>query len=214
MQSKLLRVLQNSEIQRVGATKARKIDVRIIAATNRDLEEEVRQGTFRSDLFYRLHVAVINIPPLRERGEDVHAMLHFFRQQFNTKYKRNLKLSAKVEEAMLNYRWDGNIREMENFMHSLAVTSHDDRVELRHLPMRMLDSSDMQCEPGQIGLDFDAVEGKDLKSIMAEVEAKYLLHAIERYGSTTKAAEKLNVNRTTIFRKLKKAGISSEDMDK
>lgn len=214
MQSKLLRVLQNSEIQRVGATKARKIDVRIIAATNRDLEEEVRQGTFRSDLFYRLHVAVINIPPLRERGEDVHAMLHFFRQQFNTKYKRNLKLSAKVEEAMLNYRWDGNIREMENFMHSLAVTSHDDRVELRHLPMRMLDSSDMQCEPGQIGLDFDDVEGKDLKTIMAEVEAKYLLHAIERYGSTTKAAEKLNVNRTTIFRKLKKAGISSEDMDK
>ncbi|WP_272699586.1 sigma-54 interaction domain-containing protein [Desulfovibrio sp. Fe33] len=212
MQSKLLRVLQNSEIQRVGATKARTIDVRIIAATNRDLEEEVRQGRFRSDLFYRLHVAVMRTPPLRERGEDIHAMLHFFRKQFNAKYKRNLKLSAKAEEAMLNYRWDGNIREMENLMHSLAVTTHDERVELRHLPVRMLNGSTLHGEPGRIGFDFEHAEGKDLKTIMAEIEAKYLQHAIERYGSTTRAAEKLNVNRTTIFRKLKKAGIDSEDM--
>ncbi|CCH48389.1 sigma-54 interaction domain-containing protein [Pseudodesulfovibrio piezophilus] len=213
MQSKLLRVLQNSEIQRVGATRARQIDVRIIAATNRDLEEEVRQGNFRSDLFYRLHVAVIRIPPLRERGEDIHAMLFYFRKQFNTKYKRNLKLSAKVEEAMLNYRWDGNIREMENLMHSLAVTTHDERVELRHLPMRMLDSSAMQCEPGQIGFDIENEQGKDFKTIMAEVEAQYLLHAIERYGSMTEAAERLKINRTTIFRKLKKVGLSGDERE-
>ncbi|WP_018124701.1 sigma-54 interaction domain-containing protein [Desulfovibrio oxyclinae] len=212
MQSKLLRALQNSEIQRVGATKAKKIDVRIIAATNRDLEEEVREGRFRSDLFYRLQVAVIQIPPLRDRGEDIPAMLHFFRKRFNTKYKRNLQISAKAEEVMLSYRWDGNIREMENLMHSLAVTNKDERVELKHLPNRMLNFSPVRCEPAQLDFGVEQEEGKDLKTIMAEIEAKYLQHAIERYGSITKAAEVLQVNRTTIFRKLKKIGITKEDL--
>lgn len=212
MQAKLLRVLQNSEIQRVGATKAKKIDVRIIAATNRNLEEEVKAGRFRSDLFYRLQVAVIEIPPLRERGEDVLAMLHFFRKLFNNKYKRNLMISAKAEEVMLGYRWEGNIRELENLMHSLAVTTKDERIELRHLPSRMFDSVGSICKSDQLGFDIAEEEGKDLKTIMAEIEARYLQHAIERHGSITKAAEALKVNRTTVFRKLKRIGVTNEDI--
>lgn len=212
MQAKLLRVLQNGEIQRVGATKAKKIDVRIVAATNRNLEQEVAEGRFRSDLFYRLQVAVINIPPLRKRGEDIPAMLNFFLKKFNNKYKRNLRLSATVEEIMLNYRWDGNIREMENLLHSLAVTARDNRIELRHLPNRMLDMTSAPLpESDESGFSIAAHDGKDLKTIMAEIEAKVLTQAVERHGSVTAAAKALNVNRTTIFRKLKKTGATIKE---
>jgi PAS domain S-box-containing protein len=212
MQAKLLRVLQNGEIQRIGTTKAQKIDVRIVAATNRDLEEEVAEGRFRSDLFYRLQVAVIHIPPLRDRGEDIPALLNFFLKRFNTKYKRNLRLSPTVEEIMVNYRWDGNIREMENLLHSLAVTTRNNRVEVRHLPNRMLEAQPILHDAAdELGFRVTAEEGKDLKTVMAEIEAKYLKLAVERHGSVSAAAKALGVNRTTIFRKLKKMDTAAKD---
>ena len=214
MQSKLLRVLQSGEIQRVGATKARKINVRIIAATNRNLEEEVRAERFRRDLFYRLQVAVINIPPLRDRGEDVPNMLHFFLKQFNTRYKRNLKLSAQAEEVMLGYKWPGNIRELENLVHSLVVTTEDNLVDIKDLPNRMVGTRAILRTSDQIGFHLSDEEGKDLKTIMAEIEGKFLLLAIEQHGSIAKAAKALSVNRTTIFRKLKRINIVLEELDR
>ncbi|NDV22260.1 sigma-54-dependent Fis family transcriptional regulator [Desulfovibrio sp. JC022] len=210
MQGKLLRVLQDGEIQRVGATKARKIDVRVIAATNRNLEEEVKNGNFRSDLFYRLQVAVINIPPLRDRGEDLHAILGFFLKQFNTRYKRQVRLSAYAEEVMLNYRWPGNIRELENLIHSLVVTCDNNLIQIENLPTAMIEKSAVSKASNGLELNIDGYGGKDLKEIMAEFETQVLLNAVKIHGSIPKAAKALNVNRTTVFRKLKKAGVEMD----
>lgn len=212
MQGKLLRVLQNGEIQRVGATKTRKINVRVIAATNRNLEMEVAEGRFRSDLFYRLQVAVIKIPPLRDREDDIPAMLHFFLRQFNTKYKRNLRFSATAEEVLIGYNWPGNIREMENLIHSLVITCDSNLIELRQLPSTMVSRSAASDLKEQIGYGIENEDQKDLKTIMAEIEAKYLVYAIKRHGSITEAAKALGVNRTTIFRKLKKIDLENENI--
>ena len=207
MQGKLLRVLQDGEIQRVGATKSRKIDVRVIAATNRNLEEEVKIGNFRSDLFYRLQVAVINIPPLRDRGEDLHAIIGFFLKQFNTRYKRQVRLSAYAEEVMLNYRWPGNIRELENLIHSLVVTCDNNLIQIENLPTAMIEKSAVSKVSHGLELNMDGYGGKDLKEIMTEFETQVLLNTVKIHGSIPKAAKALNVNRTTVFRKLKKAGV-------
>ncbi len=212
MQAKLLRVLQDGVIQRVGATKTRKIDVRVIAATNRNLEEEVKSGNFRSDLFYRLQVAVINIPPLRDRGEDLLAIINFFLKQFNARYKRHVRLSAHAEEVMVNYRWPGNIRELENLVHSLVVTCDNNLIQLENLPTSMIEKSAVAKVAHGLELNMDGYGGKNLKEIMAEFETQVLINAVKIHGSIPKAAKALNVNRTTVFRKLKKMGIDMDEV--
>ncbi len=122
MQTKLLRVLQDQEVTRVGATQPRKVDVRIIAATNRDLDDDVRTGKFRSDLFYRLSVAVLQIPPLRERREDIAPLARHFLERYAAKYRRSMEIAESTLEALENYRWPGNVREMQNFIQSMVVT--------------------------------------------------------------------------------------------
>ncbi|MCG8553427.1 MAG: sigma 54-interacting transcriptional regulator [Desulfobacterales bacterium] len=204
MQGKLLRVLQDGEIQRVGDTKAKKVDVRIIAATNRDLEQEMEAGRFRSDLFYRLRVAVATIPPLRERAEDILPMIHHFLNKFYTKYKRMVGLSSMTEEIMVHYHWPGNIRELENLIHSLMVTCEDGLIQPEDLPRAML--SRIKPAKSRNGFNFQLAkyENKNLKEIMAEMEKELLINALEMYGSIPKVAEAFSVNRTTIFRKMKK----------
>lgn len=207
LQAKLLRVLQDGVIQRVGATKTKKIDVRVIAATNRNLEEEVETGNFRSDLFYRLQVAVINIPPLRDRGEDLLEIINFFLKQFNVRYKRRVRLSAMAEEVMNNYRWPGNIRELENLIHSLVVTCDNNLIQIENLPTSMIEKSAVSKASNSMEVNIDGYGGRDLKDIMAEFETHVLLNAVKIHGSIPKAAKALNVNRTTVFRKLKRMGI-------
>ena len=205
LQAKLLRVLQDREVVRVGATTPRKVDVRIVAATNKDLEEEVEAGRFRQDLFYRLKVAMIRLPPLRERREDILPLATNFLRFYTHKYNRNMALSPEVKEALQNYSWPGNVREIENLILSLIVTCEKDIAEPEDLPPAI-------SPPRPKCSDLRAFaectwENRSLQEIMEDLEKKVLTDALDRFGSVTKAAERLKVDRTTIFRKLKKLQI-------
>ena len=192
IQAKLLRVLQDQEIIRVGSTKVKKVDARFIAATNRNLEEAVKEGTFRSDLFYRLRVAVLEIPPLRQRVMDILPLANCFIETFNTKYKKNVTLSQDVEKVFENYQWPGNIREIENLIQSLVVTRDKELIEVADLPNNMVPSA------------VHVLDNKSLNDIMADIEKEILQKAFQSYGSIAEVAKVFKVNRTTIFRKLKK----------
>lgn len=203
MQGKLLRVLQDQELIRVGDTKVRKVDVRIIAATNRNLEEEVKSGRFRSDLFYRLKVTEANIPPLRERHEDVLPLAQMFIQRYSQKYRRNVALTPGAQEALRTHHWPGNVRELENMIQSLVVTSASDIVQPYDLPesvtrRRSQAHADGNLEPC-IALGDNP---PPLREMVRDFERQLLQKAIETYGSVPKVAKMLKVDRSTIFRKL------------
>ncbi|MBP3730257.1 MAG: sigma 54-interacting transcriptional regulator, partial [Mailhella sp.] len=134
MQTRLLRFLQDGEVLRVGATIPKRLDVRIIAATNKNLENAIRNGEFRSDLYYRLRIAVLEIPPLRERRDDILPMAHFFLDFYNHKYGRKLAFSAEAEKLMFSYGWPGNVRELRNLIQGLAVTCSEEVILPEHLP--------------------------------------------------------------------------------
>lgn len=123
MQTRLLRFLQDWEIMRVGSTTPKQIDVRIVAATNKNLERAIARGEFRSDLYYRLKVAVIAIPPLRDRQADILPLARMFLRFYGSKYHRQLTFSEEAESLLLDYKWPGNIRELENLVQGLAVTT-------------------------------------------------------------------------------------------
>ena len=205
MQSKLLRVLQDSEIIRIGSTKVKKVDVRFIAATNRNLEDSVKKGAFRSDLYYRLRVAVLNIPPLRERKDDIIPLTNYFFRLYNSKYKKIITVSKEVENVFLNYKWPGNIREMKNFIQSLVVTQEKDNIDLTDLPHNML--SEENISKVSLPAAF-SIEDKPLNEIMDNIEQEILKKAMDTYnGSISEIADKFKVNRSTVFRKLKKYSI-------
>jgi PAS domain S-box-containing protein len=200
MQTRLLRVLQDSEVTRVGSTQPRTVDVRVIAATNRDLAEAVKKGKFRSDLFYRLKVAVFNIPPLRERREDIAPLAKHFLERYATKYKRSMEIAESALEALEYYRWPGNIREMQNFMQSLVVTSDRPTITCCDLPPQMGEA----CPPELLYPMPDMEQSRPLQDIMAEIEREILTRAIKKYGSVSKVARMFQTSRSTIFRKLHK----------
>ena len=141
LQVKILRVLQEKEIERVGGIGAKKVDVRIVAATNRDLEQEVSKGLFREDLYYRLNVIPLHLPPLRERGGDVLLLAEFFLQRFCEKKQRTtLILAPNTRKVLSAYRWPGNVRELENFMERLSILVDDDVVHPADLPQKILNA--------------------------------------------------------------------------
>jgi PAS domain S-box-containing protein len=206
MQGKLLGVLQDQEIMRVGSTRAKKVDVRIIAATNANLEEAVHLGTFRMDLFYRLKVAVIDIPPLRERGKDIPCLIEYFLEKNNNKYKKNIVLSDGVKEIFQNYRWPGNVREMEHLIQSLVVTMDKEILTEADLPHNMLameESNSIILRPWTVN-----PRNRSLDEIMNDIEKEILRKAIEVHGAISEVAKIFKVDRTTIYRKLKKHSMS------
>ncbi|ATW23760.1 sigma-54 interaction domain-containing protein [Candidatus Formimonas warabiya] len=198
MQVKLLRVIQEQEFMHVGSTKVRKVNVRFIAATNRDLAEEVRKGNFRSDLFYRLHVAVLDIPPLRERQEDIVAMVRFFLDKYNDKYHKNVTFTNQLEEALTCYKWPGNVREIDNFIQGLVVSHENEILDISDLPHYMLMDS-IDCDKMNIN-----ESNKSLDELVGDYEKVLLKKVLQMHGSAAKAARILKVDRSTIFRKLKK----------
>jgi transcriptional regulator with PAS, ATPase and Fis domain len=204
LQGKLLRVLQDGEIQRIGATTAKKVNVRVIAATNRDLAKETEKGNFRQDLFYRLQVAVINIPPLREREGDLLELISFFFEQFNSRYKRRVRLSAMAEELMVHHTWPGNLRELENLIHSLVVTCDGNLVQVEDLPCSIVARHTVGNSCKTITLGLGDFKGQDFKGMMGQLEVEILKNAVSVYGSIPKAAKALGLNRSTVFRKLQK----------
>lgn len=220
MQAKLLRALQDREIVRVGSTKVRKVDVRVISATNRDLEREVNEGRFRSDLFYRLRVAVVTIPPLRDRTEDVIPLAQHFLNRYATRYNRELFFDKDMLEVLQRYPWPGNIRELENLVQSLVITRQSGPISVTDLPSNMIGRLSDHCRKSfdiateklpEISqpIDFGDISGEleegdaSLKSIMKGIELQILKFALDKYGSHDKVAKRFKVDRSTLFRKLR-----------
>lgn len=196
LQVKLLRVLQEREIVRVGGIAPIQVDTRIIAATNKDLSGMVRKGAFREDLFYRLNVVNIIIPPLRNRREDLVPLVVSLLQKLNKKYNQNKKLSQAVVEKLLEYNWPGNIRELENTLERLVVLVNEDEIYIRHLP-DFLHSSEQEARVVTLN------RVAPLKTAVEEVEFQLLKKVHQEYGSTRTMAKVLEVNQSTIVRKMK-----------
>lgn len=197
LQVKLLRAIQDMKICRVGGVKPIKMDLRIMAGTNRNLKEMVERGQFRQDLYYRLNVVPIYVPPLRERKEDIPVLCTYFVQTFNRKYHMNKRLTADVIKCFMNYDWPGNVRELENLIERLVVTTSNDSITTNELPPSLERSLLTQDKQQIIPLRF-AVEN---------AEKQVLQNAFALYKSTYEVAEVLEVNQSTVVRKAAKYGL-------
>src|SRR5579862_3822209 len=227
LQVKLLRVLQEREFERVGDTQTMKVDVRVIAATNADLQEEVAKGAFREDLYYRLNVVNIYLPPLRNRREDVPRLIDHFLDKYNAVNDRRLRrISRDMLNILLRYPWPGNVRELENAIERAVVlsTGEDFTEELLPLPVRMFAAQRRQSQPSesiealsrrlaeQAMSDYDLREGEIYQLVIDQIEHALIERALGRCsGVKTKAADFLGINRNTLNKKVKELGIESAD---
>ena len=197
LQVKLLRALQSGEVRRLGATQAATIDVRVLAATNGDLGARIAQGSFREDLFYRLNVIQMVLPPLRDRREDIPALAEHFLARTAAKLGRTLRLSPGALERLLRYPWPGNVRELENAVERAAILARTEAVEPDDLPPHV-----------SAGLQLGPSPALPRQITLAEAERTHILQTLERFGRNhSGAAEALGIGRTTLWRKLKEYGI-------
>jgi len=205
LQVKLLRVLQHKEFERLGDHKTVKVDVRIIVATNHDLEQAVAEGRFREDLYYRLNVISINIPPLRERKEDIALLVeHFIKLYAKENFKEIKGISQDALRMLTNYRWPGNIRELENIVERAIILDTDGVVAKDDLPEIILNGSTILYSSSVS----DKQDPVTLKDALREPEKVYILKVLKEVGGNKKkAARKLGVNRTTLYNKLRKYNI-------
>lgn len=199
LQVKLLRAIQEQEIMRVGGTRPVKLDVRIVAATNRDLEELVRLGEFREDLFYRLNVIPVTVPPLRERRDDIPPLIEHFLRRYNDKYKMRKTIRPDAVERLVAYDWPGNVRELQNIVERMVVLSRDDDITQEALPISLRAAAEADR---QFHVDVSGVV--PLKDALFEVERKLVMKALQKYGTTRKAAEALGVDQSTVVRKFQR----------
>jgi PAS domain S-box-containing protein len=198
LQVKLLRALQDKEIMRVGGIEPIKVECRIIAGTNRDLLEMIEKGQFRLDLYYRLNVIPITVPPLRERQEDIPVLMNYFINIFNEKYGMKKRLDNSVYNCLVEYSWPGNVRELENLMERLVVTSINNIITIKDLPAN-IETGSTQTEGGKRLIP--------LRQAVENTERELLENAFTRYRSSYQVAEVLKVNQSTVIRKAQKYGI-------
>lgn len=202
-QIKLLRVLQERSFERVGGEKTINVDIRIVAATNKNLEEEVRAGKFREDLFYRLNVVRIEMPALRERKDDIPLLMHGFLKEFNIENQKNiLGFDNRAKSAILKYSWPGNIRELRNCVESAVVMCTKDQISFDDLPSTVRSGCDISAITIPAGITMNEAE----KIIITENLAL-------NNGNKTKTAETLGIGRKTLHRKLIEYGIEKEDSE-
>ncbi|NOZ63987.1 MAG: sigma-54-dependent Fis family transcriptional regulator [Caldiserica bacterium] len=200
VQVKLLRVLQEQEFERVGGVKTIKVDVRVISATNVRLEEKVKEGKFREDLYYRLKVITLNIPPLRERKEDIPLLVHAFIKEANEANKKKIKgITSRALTFLINYSWPGNVRELKNVIESMVVLAKKDIISAADIPIYIKEELESK----------EAVVPVKLEGSWAEIE-KTLIFAALRYaeGNKSRAADLLGLSRRTLYRKLKELEIA------
>ena len=204
-QVKLLRVLEDRTVTRIGSKKAIPIDVRIVAATNRNLEEEVLKGRFRLDLFYRLNVFIVQIPPLRERKEDIPLLVDFFINKYN--HLLNVKIRSISKEAMdyiQEYDWPGNVRDLENAVQSAMILSSGGFIDSEQLPLRV------KGYPQGIPLTINDMAENGFKEVNAQVERELIAEALKKNNyNRTLTASALNISRKTLFNKMKRYGLGS-----
>jgi len=189
IQLKLLRVLQEREFERVGDSAPVKVDVRLIAATNRDLKDKVTLGTFRQDLYYRLKVVEVTLPPLRERREDIPLLVDHFCNPFNKRFKKNIEgISNEVLSIFMSYQWPGNVRELEHALEHAFVLCHGRTITVDHLPLELKEYSGSKSHArGEKSAD----------------ESQEILQALNKTGwNKARAARMLGISRTTIYQKI------------
>jgi two-component system response regulator AtoC len=230
-QTKLLRILQEREFERIGSSVPIKIDIRVIAATNRNLSEEVEKGKFREDLYYRLNVIHIHMPPLRDRKDDIPLLVEHFLAKF--RHAANAIPTSITEEALsklVNYDWPGNVRELENAIERAVVLARGNPITLEHLPFgdrreardrarladrrsRLEDEADAELDEAAEAEEAGAspnghVEGGSFKNQVAALEKQLIKEALDRAGGNrTKAAEELGIYRRLLYAKIKEYGL-------
>lgn len=216
LQSKLLRVLESYEIRRIGGVSGRKIDFRLITATNKDLKKMVEESRFRGDLYYRLNVIPIHIPPLRERPDDIIVLAEHFLTNFNTKYGYNKAFTRQTMDAFLQYQWPGNVRELRNVVERLVITGAITEIESTELVRNeikqpVLGSGETKEQYGGDRIARNALQiqlgdhHRSLKEVVEEAEKQYVLKMIaECQGNVREAADRMGIHRTILYRKLRR----------
>ena len=202
-QAKVMRVLDEQRFEPVGASSSRQVDVRVIAATNKNLQEEIERGNFREDLFYRLNVIPFQVPPLRERVEDIPLLADHFLKAFTTAYGRKPKeLTPEAYRLLQEYHWPGNVRELRNLMERIVIMSPQVRIDVRQVPLPRA------RRPAE-----RAAEGYgSLQEVRAAAERDYILKKLdETSGNVTRAAEVLGLERSNLYRKMKALGITPKE---
>jgi len=232
MQVKLLRVLQEKKFTPVGSNREIEMNVRIVAATNRNLESMIKDGSFREDLFYRLNVLPIQLPPLRERKNDIESLSNYFIEKFNLRYKKQIKgLDEATVAALKLHRWPGNIRELENVLEHAFVLESSDRITLESLPEKLKalaplpapyrdseEVADLSLEEGEVPMEGEAMSFRmsiqkfDFQASKEEFEKQFLINALKAFrGKINQTALHANIPKKTLLRKLEKYGISARD---
>jgi transcriptional regulator with PAS, ATPase and Fis domain len=198
VQAKLLRALQEREIRRVGAERTIKINARVVAATNRDLKDAVAKGTFREDLYFRLAAFIITVPPLRDRRDDIPALVHEFLRRSAARLKKDVRtVSADAMTALIHYDWPGNVRELEHAVERGAILAHGTTMTLRELPPEVSQKRKASAPSG---------DPLNLRS----QERDLIRRALERYnGNRKRAAHALNISTVTLWRKMKEYGLTA-----
>jgi len=205
LQGKLLRVLQERQFERVGGVKTVKTDIRVIAATHQDLRVTVQQGKFRQDLYYRLNVIPIQVPPLRERKSDIPLLIHHFLDHFNRSKKRRIRgIDDEALSRLLEFHWPGNVRELENIIERVVILTSNERISVQDLPEKIQTFSQDE-HPVQFEIP---EEGISLDDAINEFEKRLILQALNKTGwIKNKAAQLLNLNRTTLIEKIKRQNL-------
>ena len=224
MQSKILRVLQEKEIEKIGRTQNIPVNVRVIAATNRPLEAMMTRGKFRNDLYYRLNVVSIRVPSLRERGQDIFFLAHYFLQQFNEKYDKKVSLSVDVLRFFENYSWPGNVRELQNCVEYAVIMCQEEELRIEYLPSHMSDAAKIESAPSvqqspavgktsasKVGTERGLRDNMEALQIELQSAEKELIQkTLVGCGYNKTAAMKiLGMSRRTFYRKLHQFGIIS-----
>jgi two-component system nitrogen regulation response regulator NtrX len=203
-QAKVLRSLEEQRFEPVGAETSIQVDVRVVAATNKNLEEEIERGNFREDLFYRLNVIPFHMPPLRERIEDVPLLANHFLREFTMAYGRRPKeLTPEAYAVLQEHRWPGNVRELRNLMERIVIMNPQVRVDARHLPLNNGKRNVIERPAERFG---------SLHDVRAAAEREYILKTLdETKGNVTKTAELLGLERSNLYRKMKTLGIAPKE---
>lgn len=196
LQSKLLRAIQENKIERIGGTKPIEVDVRIVSATNQDLTQAIQDKNFREDLFYRLNVIPVHLPPLRERKEDIPLLIYHFLKRFNEELKKNIKsISKEAEQVLVNYNWPGNVRELSNVIERAVVLCQKEEIAGQGLFVLVQNT-------------YPAISSQTLDEAVNNFEREFLLQAIKQNNNNhTQTAKKLGIHRSTLLSRLKNLGI-------
>lgn len=199
MQAKLLRVLQEKEFERVGGTKIVKVDIRVIAATNRDLKDMIEKETFRNDLYYRLNIVPLQLTPLRERKDDIMALATTFLDQFSQEVGHKLSVSPRVVRCLQDYDWPGNIRELQNVIEHASIMSNNGYIRVHHLPANII--------PIHNSNQSNKDNPFNVKEIVGRVEKELIVSALATYNNRTNAMKALGISRRAFYDKLRRYGI-------